>query len=326
MPFPAIANGSVGHKFAFSAPFRRNTTHDLDDKSRVFAGPRTQLSLISTATASLGEILLADLPYNNSAYNITFYAPIVHCEEADSPDTKRMGSFLQEEMAKKWNTKNQTQSAYYSFVPAYDSNGQLMAVSQPREQTPFNATNQLWMTFIRITFNETGDRVKERHYQVCRLHNATYDLTVSQDRGVQNISGSYIIEEVVDFPNDGPDDISDMAQHAFNGMFSAICDELVGRFAWYVEFDESDTTQAAQFGVIDSRIRHTSLLGSRDLDYFFELDEEMQLYKGQNLSTITLSDQRLRDKAFAKNRTLDVLIEELSFNTTVSLMHNTLLT
>jgi hypothetical protein len=39
-----------------------------------------------------------------------------------------------------------------------------------------------------------------------------------------------------------------------------------------------------------------------------------------------LSDQRLKDKAMARNRTLDVLIEELSSNLTVSMMHNRLLT
>jgi hypothetical protein len=63
-------------------------------------------------------------------------------------------------------------------------------------------------------------------------------------------------------------------------------------------------------------------LGSVDLDAFFDLDEEKGLYTDKNF---TLSDQRVQDKALAKNRTLDVLIEELSFNTTISLMHNNLL-
>jgi hypothetical protein len=62
------------------------------------------------------------------------------------------------------------------------------------------------------------------------------------------------------------------------------------------------------------------------LDAYFEFDEEKELYKGQNMSTaFKLSDQRLKDKAMARNRTLDVLIEELSFNLTVSMMHNQLL-
>jgi hypothetical protein len=39
-----------------------------------------------------------------------------------------------------------------------------------------------------------------------------------------------------------------------------------------------------------------------------------------------LSDQLLEDKAMARNLMLDVLIEELSFNLTVSMMHNRLLT
>jgi hypothetical protein len=84
---------------------------------------------------------------------------------------------------------------------------------------------------------------------------------------------------------------------------------------------------AAQFGVIDSPIQRTSLLGSKDLDAYFEFDEEKELYKDQNISiAFDLSDQRLDDKAMARNLTLDVLIEELSFNLTVSMMHNRLLT
>ena len=57
------------------------------------------------------------------------------------------------------------------------------------------------------------------------------------------------------------------------------------------------------------------------------MDEEEHLYEDSNATSIfDLSDQRLRDKALARNRTLDVLIEELSFNTSISLMSDKLLT
>jgi hypothetical protein len=39
-----------------------------------------------------------------------------------------------------------------------------------------------------------------------------------------------------------------------------------------------------------------------------------------------MSGQRLQDKLLAKNHTLVELIEELSFNTTVSMLHNKILT
>lgn len=97
--------------------------------------------------------------------------------------------------------------------------------------------------------------------------------------------------------------------------------------AWFNETTNltSSFYAAPQFGVIDSPIQRTSLLGSRDLDAFFEMDEEKKLYDGPS-DVFKLSDQRLRDKAVARNETLATLIEELSFNVTVGLMHNRLLT
>ncbi|KAF2177452.1 hypothetical protein K469DRAFT_755105 [Zopfia rhizophila CBS 207.26] len=254
MPYPAIADRSVGHKFAYSPPTRRGATQFVDDVSRTFTGPRTVLSLVSAATASLGEILPIVLPYNRTMYNISFYGPLVRCQEANQTEAIRIDAFLQKDLTTVLGTANQTDSAYYSFVPTLNSTtGELIAASKPRYQTPSNATTQLWMTFLRPATNASGARIKERHYQICRLYNATYDLSIFRDHGFQNISGSYQITSEVPFPHDEPNSISNMAQHA------------------YVAF-------------------------------------------------------MLQDKALARNRTLDVLIEELSFNITVGLTHNELLT
>lgn len=77
--------------------------------------------------------------------------------------------------------------------------------------------------------------------------------------------------------------------------------------------------------MLQSPISRTSLLGSLDLDAFFDLDEVNNLYSKPE-GNGSLSEQRLMDKAMAKNRTLDVLIEELSFNISVGLMWDPLLT
>ncbi|KAF2270247.1 hypothetical protein CC78DRAFT_599658 [Lojkania enalia] len=326
MPYPSIADSTVGHKFAYSPPLEYGTTEHGDDGDRIFTGPRTILNLIATATASLGEILDIDSPYNNSIYSIQFFGPIIKCLPANTSQTSQISRLLAEEMSIKLNGSIETDNVYYSFVPEYKSNGELIANPQPREQSPSNATNQLWMTFLRTTYNSSGARVKERHYQVCRLHNATYDLNITRDHGFQNIAGSYDLREEVPFPSDVPGSESNMAQHAYSAFMWALADQLVGKFSWYVQ-PNNDSTSAlpSQFGVIESPIARTSLLGSWDLDTFFDLDEEKGLYKVPGGPNLTLSDQRLQDKALAKNRTLDVLIEELSFNTTVSLMHNELL-
>ena len=324
MPYPAIAYGDAASKFAYSPPFHRNTTQYIDDASRIFTGPRTNLDLIATATASFGEILLIDVPYNTSEYNITFFAPIVKCEDANTSRSAQISDFLKQEMDIKLGTAVQSDNAYYGFVPTYNSSGGLEANAEPRQQTPSNATNELWMTFLRpiAQLDSKGVNLNERHFQTCALHNASYHLTVQRDHGFQNVSGTYETVEVIPFPADSPNTASNMPRHAYSAFMWVMSDILVGRFAWYKDTNQSDPSLPSQYGIIDSNIQRTSLLGSHDLDAYFSFDEENGLYSNNNT---TLSDQRLQDKAMAKNRTLDVLIEELSFNVTVSLMHNQLL-
>lgn len=231
-------------------------------------------------------------------------------------------------MAAPKGTALQYDSAYFGFVPAVNSTDDLAALSQPRYQELSNGTNELWMTFQRYAFNETGHRVRSRAWQVCRLHNATYDLRLEWDHGVQSVTGSYTVQDEVGFPGDGPNKVSNMASHAYAGFMWALTDQLVGSFAWFRQKNMSDTNSspggAAQFGVIESPIRQTSVLGSVDLDVFFDFNRIYGLYAFDNETD--MSKQRLQDKSLARNRTLAVLIEELSFNMTVSLLHNKLLT
>lgn len=295
----------------------------------MFIGSRTALNLITTATSSFGEILPADLPYNNSAYSISFFAPIVKCNKANEAETRQIHGFLMEQLATISDTRIETDNTYYSFVPTYNGPGNnLTAVWHPRQQTPSKPINELWMTFLRPELNVTGHRKKVRHYQVCKPHNALYDLSISKYHGVQKVSGKYTLGETITFPIDSSNKSSNMTQHSYTAFMWAFCDQLVGKFAWFNQTTGQSTPQvAAQFGVVDSPVQRTSLLGSRDFDAFFDLDEEKKLYEDQDIDKIyDLSDQRLRDKTLARNRTLDVLIEELSFNITVSLLHNRLLT
>lgn len=331
MPYPNIASSSAGHKYAYSPPLRRGTTQYVDDVSRTFSGPRTILTLIGTGTSSLGSILPMDLPYNNSVHSIQFYAPLVKCVNANASATELIASFLREEMTNGDGVIVETNNTYYSFVPTFNSSGHLTPVSTPRQQSPSNATNELWMTFLRPILDASGVRAKERHYQVCSLYNATYDLRIERDHGFQNITGSYTANELVAYPHDNSSSVSNMAQHAYSAFMWVLSDQLVGKFSWYVNtaVNSSSTTSdpsfAPQYGILASEIQRTSLLGSLDLDAFFDLDEENSLYKSPE-NNGTLSDQRLMDKTMARNRTLDVLIEELSFNISVGLMWNALLT
>lgn len=330
MPYPAIANASEAPRFSYSPPIRRGKTQYLDDDSRMFTGPRTALNLITTATSSLGEILPADLPYNNSAYSISFFAPIVKCSNANTSEAHLIESFLEETMATTSGNRVETDSAYYAFVPTYNSTGHLTAVWHPRQQVPSKPLNELWMTFLRPEINTEGERIKQRHFQICKPHNSSYTLTISQYHGTQVVTGDYSTGAAIPFPTDRADTPSNMTQHAYTAFMWTFSDQLVGKFAWFNDTSPANSTSpeaAEQFGVIESPLQRTSLLGSRDLDAFFEMDEEKGLYAGQDKSKMfDLSDQRMRDKMAARNRTLDVLVEELSFNTTVGLLRNRLFT
>ncbi|KUI64417.1 hypothetical protein VM1G_11206 [Cytospora mali] len=304
IPYLSIARSDAGSRYAYSPPINKSTIKFETDTSREFVGPRTILTLLSTATASQGEILPIKTPYNHSSYNTQFYGPVVTCSDANSSTVPLIESFLQKHASEPLGTAYLNESAYYAFVPDGEHNGELTAMDGPRYQQPSNATNELWMTFWRYVANNDTERIRERRHQVCRLHNATYDLILSWDHGFQDVTSSYT--------------------HAYSAFMWTLTDQLVGSFAWYIE-SEPSSYRPAQFGRIDSPIQHNSLLGSSDLDVFFDFSTEKGLYLNDPDTEPHLSDQRTQDKALARNRTLDVLIEELSINITVSLLHNELL-
>src|SRR6478609_1638554 len=98
VPYLAITDSTAGNKFAYSPPWNSTTTKFKDDTSRIFRGPRTILSLLSTATASRGEILPIEGPSNHSVYSVDFYGPIVQCQGANSTVIPLINRLLKEYM------------------------------------------------------------------------------------------------------------------------------------------------------------------------------------------------------------------------------------
>jgi hypothetical protein len=326
VPQLAIWNSSFAHSFTYSPPKSRNTTRFVNDGLRIFTGPRTVLTLLSKATASLGQILPIAAPYNHSSYELTFPGPIVRCANANETVSPQIYGFLKDKMSEKLGTAIETDNAYFGFVPVYNEGGNLTAVWKPRNQAPSNATNELWMTFSRYVLNGTGTRVRQRVQQVCKLYNATYDLRLEWHYRFQTVTGNYEVHEEVPFPNDANRNASDLTRHAYSAFFWVLTDQVVGSLSWYEEPNPEQLAayRAAQFGVIDTPIQHNSLLGSSDLAAFFDFSRK--LYQSDRSDLGVVSPQRMQDINLAKNRTMDVLIEELSFNITVSLLHNVLLT
>lgn len=216
--------------------------------------------------------------------------------------------------------------SYYAFVPAFKDNGNgsfgITPLSKPRMQIPINASNELWITFMRTDSYEAVNTTARRRYSICRLWNTTYDINLKFEDGLQIVTRNNDLQagshNRIPYPSDSQSTPSNGVQRAYSAFMWVITDELVGTMSL-----SEDTRMNNHFGLIDTPIQRNSLLGSNDLDYHFYMNQRMLYPLDTNM---TLSLQRLRDKALARNLTLDILVEELSFNVTISLMNNLLLT
>ena len=229
--------------------------------------------------------------------------------------------------------------AYYAFVPSFGNydgfngltfNGtNFTALDEPRlQEKPMNATNELWMKFYRYLRDMDGNlildaqhqRIVEPQYVVCNLWNASYHLNFSFINGTQNVTNNSItLVNKVQYPNIEPSEASNLVQLSYSAFFWALCDQVVGSIG--LLSNTKNATPIPTYGSISTNIEHTSLLGSNDLDYFFDLNSEVL-----NVSNTVLSPPRRADKALAQNQTLPALIEQLSFNMTVGLLNEPLLT
>ncbi|KAF2094276.1 hypothetical protein NA57DRAFT_60907 [Rhizodiscina lignyota] len=266
-----------------------------------------------------------------------FSAPYVHCTAANST-VERITDALLAKMNSTWEKSGLAFiEAYYAFVPSHDADMENMttifyegknytALDQPRlQEQPMNATNELWTKYYRYSLDSNGNLrydlngkpVVVPNYSVCSLWNASYEVEFSFADGVQTVSNKGMkLLHPVDYPSSNPSEASDPVQMAYSALFMVLTDQVVGMMGIFI----NDRTSTPQYGSIDTEIEHNSLLGSNDLDYFFYLNS---LVTKQNQTTY--SPQRLSDKELAQNQTLSFLLQQLSFNATVSLMNDPLL-
>jgi hypothetical protein len=297
-----------------------------DKSPKIFAGPRTAISRLTAATSSLGQILPIEAPYRNCTYSLNFNAPYVRCEDATAEQAVTMDHLLDQEMQTVQGSIQDRLSSYYAFVPVFEDKGNgsfgITPLSKPRMQIPINASNELWITFMRTDSYETVNTTARRHYSICRLWNTTYDINLKFEDGLQTVTRNNDLRadshNLTPYPSDSRNISSNGVQRAYSAFMWVITDQLVGSMSL-----SEDIRMNNHFGLINTPIQHNSLLGSNDLDYHFYMNQRM-LYPLDN--NMTLSFQRLQDKALARNLTLDILVEELSFNVTISLMNNLLLT
>ncbi|KAM7193032.1 hypothetical protein V8F20_008548 [Naviculisporaceae sp. PSN 640] len=321
VPFLTIAKASFGHNYSYSPDYYGDFPERKLHVTKDFNGPRTIITLLTMA-ASAGRILTIMPPFNVSSYTVSFNGPTVRCFDADPDTITIIDSVLARKLEETRRGAMAKRITYLGFVPSYDETGHLTPLDTVRYQTSVNASNEVWLAFERYDLDQPGCQSR-RHHQVCKLFNSTYHLNLEWHNGFQNITGTttLISDEPVPYPIDQPPQVSDMVQHAYSAFFWALTDQVTGEFVWYenpdIRNDDSETPKL--FGGIQSPIQHNVLLGSSDLNVFFDLNEK----PGSCRAEFSSKDrQRQQDIQLARGRTLDVLIEEMAFNMTVSLMHN----
>lgn len=298
--------------------------------NKIFLGPRTILQRLAAVTAAEGQILPISPPYLNSSYSMHFYGPSIECSTPNSTVESYIDFLRNESMVESAADRTgETANYYYAFVPDLSNLGNTSTPNNGIQQAPHarfrtlaNASkriNQLWMVYSRIA-DESGTRTLSDHYTTCQLFNSSYDINLSFNQGFQIIIPENVTQlNEVDYPDINAQYSNDlMERYAYSAYFWAIADLLTGSMCISSEYTPISSMLVSNYTEIATQIGETSLLGSSDLDIFF--DGNLYL---NNLTV--LSDQKLADIGLARNDTLDVLIPELGFNVTMSLMSSDLL-
>ncbi|OQN98782.1 hypothetical protein B0A48_15451 [Cryoendolithus antarcticus] len=340
VPYLNIVNASEARRYAYFTATNA-TVPSANPSHSTFYGPRTLVMLISTAVASAGQILSLSPPSPRSSYRQTFIGPYIRCGEANATEIEYIDALQRDRNAALEKHQLQERLGYYAFTPSYDINTQnnntiypdgraFTALEQPRlQQVPRNAENEIWLKYYRyqteasgaFAFAPNGTKIPVASYSICRLWNTTYSINATFQNGIQTVHDTDLEHlHLVEYPDNDPSTPSPLEQQAYTAFMNAVSDQLVGSMA-LVMSTAANATKNSSYSSVDTSLSHTSLIGSNDLDYAFDLN---QVARGVPWSNYTkprnLSDQRLLDKALAQNQTMPFLIEQVSFNTTVSLM------
>lgn len=296
-----------------------------DGQTAQLMNVRTIIRRLASATASLGNILSVPPPFVNSTYELEYYGPSVVCTEANSSVAMIIDNLRDADVRENSRgTLVEKSNYYYAIVPDLTTNTinmsspnhGVMAVPQLRSPQPQNASNQIWMAYSRYdgNVNANGMRATEDHYMTCQLFNASHTLRLSFEEGVQNISSQAQQNlNAVEYPNNNAASSDELfQQHSYSAVFLALSDLLVGYMGFFIQ----NTSNPVNFTEIATELQYISLLGSSDLDAFFDSNHP---------GNTTIKDQRAQDIALAKNRTLEILVPELMFNITTSFMSSDLL-
>lgn len=319
-----IAQAALYVNFAYTVP----DPGQGSQKVLLYSEPRTILTRLAVATATTGQILSLPGPSVNATYQQVFYGPYVQCQAANSTIAKQID--MAAERAKMPDPLIQEVSnEYFALVPALVSprglslNTDVQAADLSDKDGFLNASNTLWMKLPRYPPNVTILSATDKtysYYLSCDLYNASYQVNFSWVNGIQSISmPEPEMVNVVPYPTNSTLTSAYEESLAYTAFMETLSRQLVGSMGFYRRTSANNITTRI-FSEIDTNIDQTSLLGSSDFNSYFIKNHALN-----GRTSGLFSPQRLQDMAYARNRTLDVLIPELSSNITLSLITDPLL-
>ena len=326
VPMLDISQAALYNNYAHAVPRQDGVQSGLQK----FLGPRTILARLIVATASTGQVLSLPVPFTNSTYEQSFFGPFVQCHDASEQVIDEIEIAAEQRKRALDPSIQEISNEYFAFVPTSNGSSNVSTSSSVKVADltdvngAINASNQIWLKFPRYTSSPNFAQVPSPHYLSCELHNGSYHVRFSWVNGIQSIDilGMDILE-AVPFPANVTSSSIDEEEMAYSAFMWALSGQITGSMGFFQDAsnDTDNSTATRTYSDIDSNIAQTSLLGSSDLNSYFIQNHALSGDTDPNI----YSSQRMQDMAFARNRTLDILIQELSSNITLSLISNPLL-
>ena len=332
VPLLHISDANQAHRYAYTFPSHNKT----DPKSQTFMRPRTVLTRLAVAAATSAQVLRITPPFANASYRVQFFGPIVKCGDANMTVARQIQNVAQRDKISEDGLIVEVTNSYFAMVPDLSTPatlsrpGVIQAANHSDSNGAARGSNQLWIRFPRYDNRSSGGLISRPHFLQCELYNTSYEVGFSFVQGAQSLKVNDLKPlNAVPYPDRPSDTDNAQMQMAYTAFMWVLSDQLTGSIGFYknvttTAVDSSSKDDESIFSEISTNIQQTALLGSSDLQSFFDTNHQLFPSK-KGTESGKVSDQRMQDILLAKNRTLDVLIEELSCNMTLSLLSNNLL-
>ena len=322
-----ISDVNQAHRYAYAVP----SNLSLPDE-KTYLRPRTVLTRLVVASSTTATILPITPPFTNATYEVNFYGPVVKCKDASRDVADQIQAATERTRFAADQSLMQIQNSYFGFVPDLSregllaNNGVIQVANHSDTSRALHGSNELWLGFNRYFDNPDGSFTSQPHKLECQLWNTSYQVDFRFVQGIQSITWKALKPlNLVPYPTGPSRTDQDEMDMAYTSFMWTLSDQLIGSIGFYSNITANPSSGGSNtFSQILTPLQETALLGSSDLQSFFDYNRVLYPSK-KGTGTEKVSDQRAADIALARNRTLDVLIEELSANITVSMMSSDLL-